>query len=112
MIVMEDVKAGKPESVKAGESDVVLCPLMKGPCTEAECFVWHWKPEGEDCPFGLEENSLEAIKQAALAAGKYVDEIFDIDAEDQRALFEKVIESIRDGNIDLGRLVRDALKLE
>lgn len=109
---MEDVKAGERESGKAGGSDVVLCPLLRGPCTEEKCVVWQMIPEGGECPFALEKDSLEAIKQAALAAAQYADELFDIDAADERGLFEKVIESIREGKIDLGKLVRDTLKLE
>lgn len=90
----------------------VMCPILRSECRGEGCVLWQFIPEGEACPFALEENSLEAIKEALSSSAKYLDEILGIDKESGRDLMEQLQESISDGKIDFRKLLLDVLNLD
>ena len=89
-----------------------MCPIRKSECVQENCRIWQFVPEGEVCPVGLEENSLEAIKQALSSAAKYADEVLGIDKYSGKDLIQQILESVKEGKVDLAKLVRDALNVK
>lgn len=92
-----------------------MCPLTREPCTGDQCAVGALIiPSGEPCPFAIEPEALEAVKDALLSAARYADEVSGISALDNPDpnILKNLGRAIREGKVDLAKLLGDLLSLE